>query len=153
MPRSVFRLLLLAIIVFCAVDAHSDAASPRIGILSPSTPEGTARILAGLRQGLREHGYVEGTNIKIESRFAYNRFDRLPDLARELIGLRVDVLVTYVTQASLSAKQSTSTIPIVMIGVGDPVGSGLVSSLSRQARTSPGLRARLSSRLASACSF
>src|SRR5262244_1161752 len=55
MPPSVFRLLLLAIVVFCAVDAHSDAASPRIGILSPSTPEGTARILAGLRQGLREH--------------------------------------------------------------------------------------------------
>jgi putative ABC transport system substrate-binding protein len=131
MPPSVFRLLLLAIIVSCSMDAHSDAASPRIGILSPSTPEGTARILAGLRQGLREHGYVEGTNIKIESRFAYNRFDRLPDLARELIGLRVDVLVTYVTQASLAAKQSTSTIPIVMIGVGDPVGSGLVSSLSR----------------------
>jgi putative ABC transport system substrate-binding protein len=130
MPRAVFRLLLLAIVVSCALDAHSDTPIPRIGILSPTTPEGTAGILEGLRQGLRERGYVEGTNIEIESRFAYDRFDRLPALARELIGLRVDVLVTYVTQASLAAKQSTSTIPIVMIGVGDPVGSGLVSSLS-----------------------
>jgi putative ABC transport system substrate-binding protein len=86
-------------------------------------------VLAGLRQGLREHGYVEGTNIAIESRFANNQFDRLPDLARELIDLPVDVLVTIVTQASLAAKDNTKTIPIVMLGVSDPIASGLVSSL------------------------
>jgi putative ABC transport system substrate-binding protein len=131
MPRLVFRLLMLAVIALCSVDAHSDAAIRRIGFLTPGTPETNAPVLAGLRQGLRENGYMEGTNIEIESRFANNRFERLPDLARELIGLRVDVLVTFVTQASLAAKQRTSTIPIVMIGVGDPLGSGLVSSLSR----------------------
>jgi putative ABC transport system substrate-binding protein len=88
-------------------------------------------VLAGLRQGLREHGYIDGINITIETRFADNRFDRLPDLARELIGLPVDVLVTFVTQASIAAKEKTQTIPIVMVGVGDPVASGLVASLSR----------------------
>ncbi len=88
-------------------------------------------MLAGLRQGLREHGYVEGTNIAIESRFANDQFDRLPDLARELIGLPVDVLVTSVTQATIAARDNTKTIPIVMVGVSDPVASGLVADLSR----------------------
>ena len=129
--RRAMRMLLLGGIALVSADAHADAANPRIGFLSPTTPENTARVLAGLRQGLRENGYVEGTNIQIESRFANNRFDRLPALARELIALRVDVLVTYVTQASLAAKHGTDTIPIVMLGVGDPLGSGLVASLSR----------------------
>jgi putative ABC transport system substrate-binding protein len=131
MPRSSFGVLLFAFTLLCPVHAHSDAGSPRIGFLSPSTPEGSAVVLAALRQGLREHGYIEGTNITIELRFGNNRFDRLPGLARELVDMPVDVLVTYVTQASIAAKQITGTIPIVMIGVGDPVASGLVSSLSR----------------------
>ena len=131
MPRSTSRLVIFAFVVFCSIQAQSDAASPRVGFLSPSTAESTAPVLAGLRQGLREHGYVDGTNITIETRFANNRFDRLPDLARELIGIPVDVLVTNVTQASIAAKEKTQTIPIVMIGVGDPVASGLVASLSR----------------------
>lgn len=131
MARSALSLLLLTAVVLCSVHARSDAATPRIGFLSPSTPEGTAFVLAGLRQGLREQGYVEGTNVAIESRFAYDRFDRLPDLARELIDMPVDVLVTYVTQASIAAKQTTGTTPIVMLGVSDPVASGLVSSLPR----------------------
>lgn len=128
--RLAARTLLLALIVFCSMHAESYAAGPRIGFLSPGTPESTASVLAGLREGLREHGYIEATNIAIESRFAYDRFDRLPDLARELIGLRVDVLVTFVTQASIAAKDNTKTIPIVMVGVSDPVASRLVSSLS-----------------------
>src|SRR5512141_3265639 len=98
MPRHAFRLLLLAAIALCPLRVHSDEVRPRIGFLAPSTPESTALVLAGLRQGLREHGYVDGTNITIESRYAYNRFDRLPNLARELIGLPVEVLVTLVTQ-------------------------------------------------------
>ncbi|MET0164193.1 MAG: ABC transporter substrate-binding protein [Vicinamibacterales bacterium] len=128
-PRIASRILLLAVIVLCSVHAH--AAGARIGFLSPGTPESTAAVLAGLRQGLREHGYVEGTNIAIESRFAHEQFDRLPDLARELISLKVDVLVTNVTQATIAAKDNTNTIPIVMVGVSDPVASKLVSSLSR----------------------
>ena len=122
--------MLLAVIVLASFHAESDAASPRIGLLSPGTPESTAPVLAGLRQGLREHGYIEGTNVAIEPRFANGQFDRLPELARELIGLPVDVLVTFVTEASIAAKNSTKTIPIVMVGVGDPVASGLISSLS-----------------------
>ncbi len=124
-------LLLLAVTALCAAPAPVDAAGPRIGFLSPGTPESSAVWLAGLRQGLRERGYVEGTNITIESRFANNQFDRLPDLARELIALPVDVLVTFVTQATIAAKDNTKTIPIVMVGVSDPVASGLIASLSR----------------------
>jgi putative ABC transport system substrate-binding protein len=74
---------------------------------------------------------VEGINIAIESRFAHGQFERLPDLARELIGLPVDILVTVVTQASIAAKDNTKTIPIVMVGVSDPVAAGLVAALSR----------------------
>jgi ABC-type uncharacterized transport system substrate-binding protein len=129
--RLACRVLLFAFIVLGSVPAQSDAASPRIGLLSPGTPESAGPMLAGLRQGLREHGYVEGTNIAIESRFANDQFDRLPDLARELIGLPVDVLVTFVTQASIAARDNTKTIPIVMVGVSDPIASGLISTLAR----------------------
>ena len=129
-PRLAARILLL-VVVLCSFQGQSEAASPLIGVLSPATPESAAPILAALRQGLREHGYIEGTNIAIEYRFAYGQFDRLPELARELIRLRVDVLVTVVTQASIAAKDNTKTIPIVMSGVSDPVGAGLVASLSR----------------------
>ena len=124
------RTLLFMLIVFCLSHAQSFAASPRIGLLSAGTPEGTASILAGFRDGLREQGYTEGTNIAIESRFANDQFDRLPDLARELIGLKVDVLVALFTQSAIAAKDNTKTIPIVMVGVSDPIASKLVSSLS-----------------------
>jgi putative ABC transport system substrate-binding protein len=130
-PRLASRVLLLAFVVLGSVPAQSDTASPRIGLLSPGTAENAGPMLTGLRQGLREHGYVEGTNLAIESRFANDQFDRLPDLARELIALPVDVLVTFVTQASIAARDNTKTIPIVMVGVSDPVASGLVSSLPR----------------------
>jgi len=88
-------------------------------------------MLEGLREGLREHGYADGGNVTIETRYANGQFDALPELARELIGLPVDVLVAFVTQASIAAKDNTKRIPIVMVGVSDPVASGLVSSLSR----------------------
>jgi putative ABC transport system substrate-binding protein len=129
--RLAHPLLLFAVVALSSATAAADAAGPRIGFLSPTTPEGSALVLDGLREGLREHGYVEGTNIAIESRYANGRFDRLPNLARELIALPVDVLVTVVTQATIAARDNTKTIPIVMIGVSDPVASGLVSSLSR----------------------
>jgi len=130
-PRFIFREILLAVVALGVVCAESNAASARIGLLSPSTSEVTAPVLAGLRQGLREHGYIEGTNLVIELRYANGQFNRLPELARELIGLPVDVLVTFVTEASIAARDNSKTIPIVMVGVGDPVASGLIASLSR----------------------
>jgi ABC-type uncharacterized transport system substrate-binding protein len=83
------------------------------------------------RQRLHELGYVEGKNIVIEYRFAEGKFDRLPALAEELVRLEVDVIVSVVTQASLAAKHATKTIPIVIVAVSDPLGSGLVASLAR----------------------
>ena len=83
------------------------------------------------RQALRELGYVEGKNIVIEYRFAEGKFDRLSDLAAELVELKVDLIVANVTQASLAAKGATRTVPIVMQGVSDPIGTGLVASLAR----------------------
>jgi len=99
----------------------------RIGLLSPSS-QGLG--VEAFREGLRTLGYIEGQNILIEYRSAEGQFERLPDLAAELVRLRVDVIVAVVTQASLAAKNATTTIPIVMLNVGDPVGAGLVTSLA-----------------------
>jgi putative ABC transport system substrate-binding protein len=84
-----------------------------------------------LRASLRDLGYEEGKNIAIEFRWAEGKFERLPDLAAELVRLKVDVLVTAGTPGALAAKQATTTIPIVMVGIGDAVGSGVVASLAR----------------------
>jgi putative ABC transport system substrate-binding protein len=100
---------------------------PRIGFIS-DTPGPYAE---AFRQGLRERGYIEGETIAIEYRWAEGRHDRLPDLVAELVQLQVDVLVPVGTQPSRAAKQVTSTIPIVMAQIGDPVGSGLVANLAR----------------------
>jgi putative ABC transport system substrate-binding protein len=83
------------------------------------------------QQGLRELGYVEGQNLAIEPRGAEGRYERLPDLAAELVRLQPDVLVSSATPATRAAQQATSTIPIVFIAVGDPVGLGIVASLDR----------------------
>lgn len=131
LARTSFRALLVAVVVLCSIPTQSAAANPRIGFLSPSTADGSSVILASLRQGLRDHGFVDGTNVTIEARFADDRFERLPALARELVDLPVDVLVTFVTQASIAAKQATGRTPIVMLAVSDPIASGLVASLSR----------------------
>jgi putative ABC transport system substrate-binding protein len=88
-------------------------------------------LFAAFREGLRELGYVEGQNIKIESRWAEGNYDRLPGLAADLVRLKVDVIVTYGTPASQAAKRATGTIPIVMAAIIDPVASGLVTSIAR----------------------
>src|SRR5262249_29257919 len=81
------------------------------------------------RQGLRDLGYIEGENIRFEFRSAEGQIDRLPELAAELVRLKVDVIVTWFTPTALAAKQATHEIPIVMAETGDPVGTGLVASL------------------------
>ena len=112
--------------------APTPAKVPRIGFLAPQSPSPeVSHLIEAFRQGLRDLGYVEGRNIVIEYRWAHLSFERLPALAAELVRLNVDIIVAVVTQASLAAKNATGTIPIVMVGVSDPVGSGLIASLGR----------------------
>jgi putative ABC transport system substrate-binding protein len=103
---------------------------PRIGYLT-TRPEAMQSYVEAFRQGLRELGYVEGQNIAIEYRSAEIKLDRLPDLAAELVRLKVDIIVAAATPAILAAKNATSTIPIVMAPAADPVGTGLITSLAR----------------------
>ena len=109
------------------------ATTPRIGFLAVGSREGfRALLIEGLRQGLRERGYIEGQNIVIEYRFSEDRNDRLPSLAAELVALKVQLIVASGTPASFAAKQATSTIPIVMGALAaNPVETGLVASLAR----------------------
>jgi putative ABC transport system substrate-binding protein len=97
--------------------------------------------LQAFKQGLRELGYIEGRNIAIEYRYAEGKLDRLPALAAELVGLKVDVIVTGGPQATRPAKKATATIPIVMAFDSDPVGNGFVASLARPGGNVTGLSA------------
>ena len=117
--------------VVTAASAQPQAPVPRIGFLSPNTPEAIAGSVAAFREGLREQGLVEGVNVVVDYRYANRRFGELPALARELVRLKPDVIVAQVTEASLAARDATKSIPIVMVGVGDPVAVGLVANLSR----------------------
>ncbi len=112
-----------------AAAAQQAGKVPRIGYLSSADPAGDVAITDALRQGLRERGYVEGQSIALEYRNGTT--DHLPDLAAELVRLKVDAIVALGTPAALAAKQATSTIAIVITVVSDPVGSGLVASLAR----------------------
>ena len=114
-----------------AVRAQQKGKVYRIGFLGPANASSWASYIAALRQGLRELGYEEGKNLVIEYRWAEQDLDRLPKLASELVSLKVDLIVTDGTPGSRAAKQATTTIPVVMAAVGDPVRSGLVASLAR----------------------
>src|SRR5260370_19459743 len=114
------------------VSAQQSAAKVRrMGYLADSSSSTLALLIEGFRQGLRELGWIEGQNIVIDYRFAEGRFDRLPDLAAELVRLKVDIIVAAPTPAAVAAKNATETIPVVMINVGDPVALGLIASLAR----------------------
>src|SRR5262245_28584628 len=103
----------------------------RIGFLGAASMSANSARIEAFRQGLRELGYVEGKNIVIEYRYADGKSDRLPALAVELVGLKVDVIISGGGGATRPAKEATATIPIVMTGDGDPVGLGFVASLAR----------------------
>src|SRR5215813_1143327 len=114
-----------------AADAQQTGKVPRIGFLSLTSPSDRPLLLDAFRQRLRELGWVEGQNIVIDYRYAEGRVDRLPGLAAELVRLKVDVIVSFGTQGVTAAKNATEEIPIVMIAVRDPVGTGLIASLAR----------------------
>ena len=138
------RAALLFSAIFLAVVLPANAQQQpgkiwKIGVLVSTTHALNASREDNLWQGLRRLGYVEGRNIALEYRYADGQLDRLPQLAAELVGLNVDVLVVSGTRAAVAAKQATSTIPIVLAGVGDPVQAGLVNSMSRPGTNVTGL--------------
>jgi ABC-type uncharacterized transport system substrate-binding protein len=115
-----------------AARAQQPAAKvPRIGFLGNSTAELEANLVGSFRDGLRALGYEEGRNIVIEYRWAEGKYERFPALIAELVASNVDVIVTAGTPASLAVKTATTSIPLVMIAVGEPVATGLVASLAR----------------------
>src|SRR5262245_34429321 len=105
--------------------------APVLGLLGSSTLAYRARYLPAFRQGLRETGYVEGQNVAIEYRWAEDQYDRLPDLAADLVRRQVTVIAAHDSPSSIAAKAATTTIPIVFASGGDPVKFGLVASLNR----------------------
>ena len=114
----------------CAVRAQKTA-MPVIGFLSSGSPGSSTSPLAAFRQGLSEAGYVEGQNLVVEYRWAEGRYDRLSELAADLVSRKVDVIVTGSTLSARAAKNATSTTPVVFTMVSDPVGAGFVASLPR----------------------
>jgi len=132
-------LVALALAPFRLTEAQQPAKIPRIGFLGATFPSADAARNEAFRQGLRDLGYVEGKNIVIEYRWAGGKFDRLPDLAAELVRLKVDVIVTGGPASTPPAKEATVTIPIVMSSDSDPVGNGFVASLARPGGNITGL--------------
>jgi putative ABC transport system substrate-binding protein len=122
-----------------AVKAQQTGKVYRIGFLGNSTAALEANLVGPFREGLRELGYVEGRNVQIEYRWGEGKYERFPELVAELVALKVDVLVTAGTPAALAVKRATTTIPLVMVAVGDPVGTGLVASLARPGGSMTGL--------------
>ena len=120
-------------------DAQQTGKVPRIGFLDASTASGSAVLLEAFRQELSKLGWIEGKNITIEYRFAEQKIERLPELAADLVRLKVDLIVVSGTPAALAAKKATTSIPIVMATAGDPVGAGLVASLARPGGNVTGL--------------
>ncbi|HEY6858680.1 MAG TPA: ABC transporter substrate-binding protein [Pseudolabrys sp.] len=114
-----------------ATHARAQAKIPRVGFMGNSSAALEANLVGAFREGLRELGYEEGHNIVIEYRWADGKYERFPALVTELIAAKVDVIVTAGTPAALAVKKATTTVPLVMVAVGDPVGTGLVPSLAR----------------------
>jgi ABC-type uncharacterized transport system substrate-binding protein len=121
-----------------SVEAQQPKKVPRIGVLHSGSPSSTAPQREAFRQGLRDLGYIEGQNIVVENRYAEGVAE-YPNLATELVRLKVDVIVASSTPGAQAAKSATTTIPIVFTGAGDPVGTGVVASLAHPGGNVTGL--------------
>jgi ABC-type uncharacterized transport system substrate-binding protein len=136
---TVLALSAMLFVLCSSVDAQQPGKVFRIGFLDPSTASGMAGLSETFRQEMRKLGWIEGKNIAIEYRFAEQKLDRLPQLAAELVHLKVDLIVVSGTPPAVAAKKATTTIPIVMAASADPVGAGLVASLARPGGNITGL--------------
>jgi putative tryptophan/tyrosine transport system substrate-binding protein len=126
-------LIMIALVILAreiVAEAQQPKKVPHIGYLSSSAAYNSPRSNA-FREGLRDLGYVEGKNISVEYHYAEGKLSGLPDLAAELVRLKVDLIIAAADPAVRAAKQATKTIPIVFVGVSDPVGQGFVSSLAQ----------------------
>ena len=140
MRRREFVVLVVGAAVWpLAGAAQQPTKVPRIGFLGNSTAALEANLVGPFRDGLRALGYEEGRNVVIEYRWAEGKYERFPALVAELLAAKVDVVVTAGTPASVAVKKATSTVPLVMVAVGDPVGTGLVPSLARPGGNLTGL--------------
>jgi putative tryptophan/tyrosine transport system substrate-binding protein len=128
-----------AAVTWPAVGLAQQQVIPVVGVLYAGTAQAVERYLASFREGMRQLGYVEGGNVRFELRFADGYLDRLPNLANELVRLNPRVIVSAPLPAHLAARKATSTIPIVMATGADPVGFGLVASLSHPGGNVTGL--------------
>jgi putative ABC transport system substrate-binding protein len=134
-----FAIVLALTLAEARAEAQQSKKIPRIGYLNAASFSVTAARAEAFRQGLRELGYVEGKNVVIEWRSGEGKEDRLPALAADLAGLKLDVIVTSGPRPTQAAKEATATIPIVMAQDPDPVGSGFVASLARPGGNITGL--------------
>jgi len=141
MKRKISTWLLAAFFLTTVSLAEAQPAKkiPLVGFLVPGSHSSYSARIDAFQQSLRDLGYVEGKNINIEYRYAEGKFDRVPDLAAEMVRLKVDVIVTGDTPAIQAVKKTTSTIPIVMGNVADAVAAGLVDSLARPGGNITGL--------------
>jgi putative ABC transport system substrate-binding protein len=141
MQRKITVLALSAMLFALCVEAEAQQTGKifRIGFLDGSTASGSAGLVDAFRQEMNKLGWIEGKNITIEYRFAEQKPERLAELAAELVRLKVDLIVVTSTVPALAAKKATTTIPIVMVAAGDPVGAGLVTSLARPGGNVTGL--------------
>jgi putative ABC transport system substrate-binding protein len=126
-------LMALSVIALVSQSPWAETAerTARVGFVDPASQQTTISGIAPFWDRLRELGWIEGRNLTVESRWADSQIDRLPGLMNDVLSHKVDVLVTYGTSAALAAKNATGTVPVVVAAMGDPVGTGIASNLSR----------------------
>jgi len=141
MMKKIFGFLLISAVLggVAIAEAQQSGKIPRIGFLGNSTAALEENLVGPFREGLRDLGYVEGKNILIEYRWAEGKYERFPTLIGELIAQKAELIVTAGTPASLAVKKAAPSIPLVMIAVGDPIGTGLIESLAQPGGNVTGL--------------